>query len=302
MTSKNIKTYKKLFELIGKFEPATVAREVTQAAMGLKCSRLILSETSTATMVEILRKYKVPYFVVDTPIYCLIHRTEHAWSNRILLKDEINKFSKKNVEKNYCIYLDVNKRFGLLKDCDFGIDDSQFAYFLGIPECCSNFYSKYIREALLYDLDFIPFCFNDTNFKHIGWCNILSQYFGFCLFSHFPCSFECKKTRELSKKAFNLMKQLEIKQYEFFLSYHFNSYLYSVNTKTVTPISILKKENQNWLCLEDNRFSKSFTINRKNIEYNIKYLKRSLCSINRKSNFKKEQIEISYIFNPGMDI
>ena len=303
MISRNIKIYNQLFDLINTFESSTVAREVIQAAIGLKPSRLILTETNTNAIIEILRNYKIPYFVLDTPIYCLVHGKETTWSNRILLNKEINKFPKKNVQKNWCIYLDMKKQFKELKECDFGKDDNQMAFYLGIPECCSKFYSKYAREALLYDLDFLPFCFDNTNFNQIGWCNILSQYLGHCLFSHFPCSFECEKTRELSKNTYDLLKQIEIKQHKDFKACHFNSYLYSVNTKIVTPISISKKEDQRWIGIEDKIYSKIDSTDRKDIEqYNIKYLRRSLCSVKRVSKIKKENFEISYIFNPGMDI
>jgi len=300
---KDLIDYKKLFNLISNLESAIVAREIIQAASGLKSTRLILSESNILKIVQLLKKFKISYFVLDTPVYCLLEGNEFKWSNRILLKEELDKFPIVNIEKNYCIYLDARKRFELLKNSDFGVDDSLIAHYLGIPECCSQFYSKYLKEASLYNLDFIPFCFNETNYKHDGWCNVLSQFLGYCLFSHFPCSLECENTKNISQNALSFIKHLKIDHYSAFLSCHFKSYIYGVHDKILTPISIMKKEGINWYCKEDDKFYSSFTTSRKAKTFlNIKYLRRSICSIQHETKLKKEQNELYYIFEPGMDI
>jgi hypothetical protein len=58
----------------------------------------------------------------------------------------------------------------------------------------------------------------------------VSQYFGFSLLSHFPCSFNCKRSAELAKRYFRILQKYSKDWAENFKKYQKSAILFTENT------------------------------------------------------------------------
>jgi hypothetical protein len=107
--------------------------------------------------------------------------------------------------------------------------DVDFAGSLGIPACCSDFYTENIDAARGIQNDLFPFSFKNTKdvYPFNVWTNITSQYFGYGLTSYFPCSFNCSHTADLAKASFDLLDSVDVSFASNFLRYQKMNYLYT---------------------------------------------------------------------------
>mgnify|MGYP001612796839 CR=1 FL=1 len=90
------------------------------------------------------------------------------------------------------------------KEAELKSDHLTIGTLLGFPECCINYFIKWFPKN--YD----PI-WADRNGAVVGYpeCNQMFRYFGARITTHFSCSPNCKKTREVGKKWFEIMKKID---------------------------------------------------------------------------------------------
>lgn len=108
-------------------------------------------------------------------------------------------------EGDYLLYISNDKDLAI-KARDF--EDSNNHKILGrildYPECCVDFFMKYLEEVK--DLDYTPLSFLSStgiNFSYL--INNCLRGYDYSIISHFPCSFQCEKSIILSKKYLDLI-------------------------------------------------------------------------------------------------
>jgi hypothetical protein len=80
------------------------------------------------------------------------------------------------------------------------LGDDAFGEILGIPLCCRCFYLDRRQRALSSGNDYLWETLDDEllNQAAPAGANIIAQYFGRCLLSHFPCRLHCRASRMAS--------------------------------------------------------------------------------------------------------
>jgi hypothetical protein len=132
-----------------------------------------------------------------------------------------NKFADENgpgsEHKTVIIYISRRKSsLSLAVKSDKGGDDGEFGTQLGIPDCCIGFYLENREKAYTKQNDFVSLVYQNTkeltsfNF----WNNFVSQYFGYSLLSHFPCSFNCMRSASLAMNCFEEVRNVLPEQAE----------------------------------------------------------------------------------------
>lgn len=80
---------------------------------------------------------------------------------------------------------------------------------LKIPSCCVDFYLKNRNIVTKKYFDEYATLINENTYcnKAIDWkLNYLSQYFGYSLIHHYPCSFDCKRTWNKANEVSFILK------------------------------------------------------------------------------------------------
>ena len=77
--------------------------------------------------------------------------------------------------------------------------------------------------------DFVLYVLENTLSKppYNYWNNYVSQYFGYSLLSFFPCSFDCKKSINLSRKVYEILYKTYPSFADKFLFFHKQNILYT---------------------------------------------------------------------------
>jgi hypothetical protein len=88
------------------------------------------------------------------------------------------------------------------------IDHLRFGDSLGYPECCIKFYRDF-NNHLVYNNLYQTY--KNTKGKPNYLCNCLFMDFTYSLIHHIPCSFNCEKTIENSKKVLEKIEEEEPK-------------------------------------------------------------------------------------------
>jgi hypothetical protein len=72
---------------------------------------------------------------------------------------------------------------------------------LGYPQCCIDFFLKHEKEKAQSDNDFadrVALASEPGRYPYA--VNILGRYTDCCIISHFPCSFGCRSSQDISRK------------------------------------------------------------------------------------------------------
>lgn len=83
----------------------------------------------------------------------------------------------------------------------------EFGKILGYPDCCIKSFKTKSLENKKYGFVFRVLKETREEPPYSFYNNFISQYFGFSLLSHFPCSLNCKKSTRLAEKYFRALKK-----------------------------------------------------------------------------------------------
>jgi len=104
-------------------------------------------------------------------------------------------------------------------------DDERFGKMLGIPECCRSHFAAHKEQFSNIQND--PTLFIKKDGPIVPWCSHFPMYFGYGLFSHFPCSLACAATQKLAIRNEAVLRKAAPDLADIFVTYQFYNYLYS---------------------------------------------------------------------------
>lgn len=182
--------------------------------------RLIVNSKQLFNLIKLCRKFNLEINLEKFRINPVKDSSKAGYSN----SSEILPFNSK--QGSFIIYISENKTDILSDPKNLGLN-------LGYPKCCVNFYLKnldYVKKDAYHDLvlQAIPKRFKIFPF----YTNIAIRYFGIQLLSHFPCSFDCKKSIEIAKTYLNCVKKYDSELANFLIQ-HLSSFVVYTQNKGV---------------------------------------------------------------------
>ncbi len=202
-----------------------VIREILESASGFKIMRTLLSAEALVEISEILDQFSLSYGISSNKYLSGQDQGKGGFSNKCGVSVPID-----CSEGFYFIYVGNNQQMVYAaKSMEENGKDDEFGELLGIPACCRIFYDKYKEAAFLSQNDFVPFVAASTlDLSNCNsWANIMTQYFGFNLFSYFPCSFNCEKTISQTQKTYAFLEGINSEFALQFSRYQNENYLYT---------------------------------------------------------------------------
>lgn len=99
---------------------------------------------------------------------------------------------------------------------------------LGYPECCCSFFDKYSEIAAKTTNDLTLYTFKESKGHKFPWQNnFCLRCFDISLISHFPCSFDCEKSRQIAMKNSEIIKKYDTDITRYFSNALKSAVLYS---------------------------------------------------------------------------
>lgn len=205
--------------------PIQACKEIFLASSGLKVSRVCLQPDQAEYLANLAEEFE--FFLAASS-----RRVEHrkdlgkgGWSNSVLEVHPID-----GTTGDFELFVATEQ--GLAESaCEYEAkgDDDKFGRLLGIPECCRIRYLEWQSVAARKQNDFVPLIAKatvwDPPFEPMN--NILAQYFGYSLLSHFPCSFDCRFSSKLSSKFYNFLFSEKPSIADLFMKHQHSNVLYS---------------------------------------------------------------------------
>lgn len=179
-------------------------REIISSWNGTKVARISIKPNLVKQVTTSFDKLNLLYDMSPEVVFLRRDIGKGGWSNKF---DE-----RKSIKKKYgdhIIYVSNDKKtLRKALQSDLKGEDGEFGLSLGIPECCIRFYIENRDEAYEKQNDFVPLVYRNTKELHTFnfWNNYVTQYFGYSFLSHFPCSFNCPASANISKLVYRQLK------------------------------------------------------------------------------------------------
>lgn len=203
----------------------TATREVLEALAGKKVSRIALSENHLPWLENIIHSVNGSILKGYAPF---IHEPDQGkgdWSSKSI-QTEVPSHS----IPSWQVFIAKEEKYArLARDLELHNEEKIFGMFLGIPECCADFYIQNRSQAMEHQNDFTLFSAKNSrhSISHPFWTNTLTQYFGSTLISFAPCSFSCPRAIKVAMNNYDYLKGISLSFANTFLDLHKLSGIYS---------------------------------------------------------------------------
>ena len=175
--------------------------EVLYVIEGIKpCARILVFEDDVDGTINFLNDNKIKTSVSDFKVIKQAAQSE-------FYSDKSKKIPKNSAEKGYFfVYLSkIKETLEKAKLMEEKNNHKELGSLLGYPECCCEFFEKNFNEKntdlTLKSLE------NSDGYEFKFYNNIAARHFDVALLSHFPHSFECKESIEISKKNLDAVQK-----------------------------------------------------------------------------------------------
>lgn len=212
------------YSLIGQFNTLQT-REILLAREGLKVSRTLVPPQSLEIAIDIIERIGLFTAIYDKKYFYWEDCGKGGWVSRYGIELPLE------ADHGSCmIYIADRPELALeAMRHEHRQNDRGFGDALGIPPCCINTYVTSIEHAELKQNDYLEFSHKNTHsfFPYNYWTNVVAQYFGYCLLSHYPCSFDCLSSSKMAQITYSVLCKYSIEFANHFLEYHRSNYLYT---------------------------------------------------------------------------
>jgi hypothetical protein len=203
----------------------TATREVLEALAGRKVSRIALSENHIPWLENIIHSMNGSILKGYEPFLHQPDQGKGDWSSKSIQTKVPN-----HLIPSWQLFIAKEEKHArLARDLEMYNEEKTFGMFLGIPECCAEFYVQNRHNAMKIQNDFT--LFSAINSPHIEslpfWTNTLTQYFGSTLISFAPCSFTCPHAIKVAMNNYEHLKGVSVPFANIFLAFHKLSGIYS---------------------------------------------------------------------------
>jgi len=200
-------------------------REIIQVVHRNKIARLSLRDSQLVRASKIFDALELSYFLSDRKYLSLEDRGKGGFSNSFSGTVDVDV-----PIGDFLVYIGRDqKRVAEAKFAEASGNNALLGQYFGYPECCIRAFATAEIEAASLQNDFtLPILKNSTLQVSSDPLSIhLPQYFGYGLFSHFPCSTNCSYTSSISLEALYILTQIDERLADRFRRYQFASYLYT---------------------------------------------------------------------------
>lgn len=173
--------------------PPIALREVLEAILGLKCSRVNVWQAGLERLRVLAHEFDFGFAVSEWKMIPTLDAGKGDWSDGVLQYVSLD-----DPRGLYSVYLGATKEDAITAlRAETEIGDDAFGQLLGIPPCCRRFYSECRVRASSAGNDYLWETLGDVQGvrEHPAGANVVGQYFGRCLLSYFPCSLHCCPSR-----------------------------------------------------------------------------------------------------------
>lgn len=196
-----------VYEILHDEAPSIALRELIEAVLGLKCSRVSVTRGGLKRLEGLARELGFGIAVADSKRISAFHPGKGAWS------DQASKYVPLDdpAEGLFAVYLaSTPEDAHIARQTEACVGDDAFGELLLIPPCCRRFYLERRPQALAAGDDYLweTLGANPPDGVEPAGANILAQYFGRCLLSHFPCSLSCAASRKESARRREIIAQV----------------------------------------------------------------------------------------------
>jgi hypothetical protein len=196
-----------VYEILHEEAPAIGLRELLEAVLGLKCSRVSVTSAGLERLDALARELGFGIAVADSKRISAFHPGKGNWSDQasryVPLDDP--------AEGLFAVYLaSTPDDARTARETEKHMGDDAFGELLLIPRCCRRFYLERRPQALAAGDDYLWETLGESSQRGVepAGANILAQYFGRCLLSHFPCSLSCAASRKASALRREIIAQV----------------------------------------------------------------------------------------------
>lgn len=187
-----VRRARELYRLLRGEAPPLALRELLEAVLGLKCSRVDVAEVGMERLYALSVSHGFGMALASFKTLPVLERDKGDWSDHAAGYVDLS-----DPRGLYTVYLGPDEEAAetaCLAEAQLG--DDIFGELLGIPACCRAFYLELRATALQRGDDYLELTLERSAQRIPAGANILGQYFGQTLMSHFPCSLECARSRE----------------------------------------------------------------------------------------------------------
>lgn len=183
----------------------TEAREIAEAVLGLKVSRLYLRQDALDALDNSARRFGFGLSVGG--FKHVLRQNREKWSDTITGLVPLS-----SAEGLFVAYVARNlKQADLARRYDEDEAHEEFGVLLGIPHCCiTRFCDQWRRSSDTFDsMTYLVNRRNCNLVNAVDWRNnVLGQFFQRGLVSYMPCKFECQNTRRVVSTVFERLSRV----------------------------------------------------------------------------------------------
>lgn len=195
------------YEILHEEAPAIGLRELLEAILGLKCSRVSVTRSGLERLVVLARELGFGIAVADSKRISAFHPGKGTWSDQASRYVPLDDPAK----GLYAVYLASTPGDArTARETEAYMGDDSFGELLLIPACCRRFYLERRPQALAAGDDYLWETIGENPRRGVepAGANIVAQYFDRCLLSHFPCSLRCIASRKASASRREIIAQV----------------------------------------------------------------------------------------------
>lgn len=184
--------------------PSILFRELHDCIEFKKLVRFEIYLKDIPGLIKQIHQLNLSHSVSNTSFQVVVDTNMDDWSSSLINCSDTNI----NVMRFVYIHPDIEVcwKAKILDSID---DDLGLGLLLNYPKCCVEAYLNWQKNN--EDIDPITTLTNSFSFtgqiSNFDFPNPFSRYFGAGLYSHFPCSFHCKRTKDIAK---NSLEKLQI--------------------------------------------------------------------------------------------
>jgi hypothetical protein len=197
------------------------ALELYLAATGLKVTRTMMDDPELALILPVLLESNVEILLSKEKFLLGSDAGKGGYGNTFGAE-----VSADHPQGYFCVYIGRDlTELSEARDADETGNDDKFGELLGIPACCRSHFSSKKERFSSEQND--PTRYIKQDGEVIPWCSHFPMYFGYGLFSHFPCSVDCAATKKLAMRNEKLLREVSPELANTFVRYQFLNYLYT---------------------------------------------------------------------------
>jgi hypothetical protein len=217
---------KRLFEQLAARHTKNKVREILLAAEGLKVARTLVPEEEAGDFVRTMSALGLYAALYHRKYVCQPDAGKGGWISRHGLELDLEA----TPAGLLMVYLADNPTKALrAMEAEHSNAETDFGDLLGIPTCCSAFYTNSINAAEQEQNDFILPVLNNTGavWPYLHGTNIAAQYFDSCLISFYPCTFQCAAAAKVAMDTHKVLASYERGWADGLLASHHDAILYT---------------------------------------------------------------------------